>query len=125
MSDKLEKMFELREEFMEILSEALPESHPTEWPLDLADKKNQQFLRDVGTRGIEEIWEMMRELRNWKPHRQTNIQEFDRENFLEEFVDGLNYLFSVLIFSGFTADDLFRKYVEKDEVIRDRIKKGY
>jgi hypothetical protein len=124
-SDKLEEMFELRESFMRMLSESMPESHPSSWPLDLSDKKSQQFLRDVGTRGIEEIWEMMRELRNWKPHRQTDIQDFDRENFLEEFVDGLNYLFSVIIFAGFTAEDLHKAYVKKDEIIRKRIKSGY
>jgi dimeric dUTPase (all-alpha-NTP-PPase superfamily) len=40
-------------------------------------------------------------------------------------VDSFNYFFSLLIASGFTAEDLHRAYVDKDRVIHARIKKGY
>ena len=49
----------------------------------------------------------------------------DIKKFLEEMVDSFNYFFSLLLAAGFTAEDLHRAYVEKDNVIHARIKRGY
>ncbi len=123
-TDRLEEMFALREQFMVSLREAMPHSQPS-WPVDISDKKSQQYCRDLALKGVEEIFEALQHFKNWKPHRQTENAEFDREKFLEEVVDSFNYFFSLLIASGFTAEDLHRAYVEKDKVIHARIKKGY
>ena len=111
--DKLDKMFSLREGFMNKLKDNVPGSHP-EWPLDLCNKSDQQFCRDMALRGVEEMFEALQHLKNWKPHRVTEISGFDREKFLEEMVDAFNYFFSLLIMTGFSSDDLFREYTRKD-----------
>lgn len=124
MSDKLEKMFQLREEFMIMLKEKHSDEYPT-WPIDLSDKKSQQHTRDMALRGVEEMFEALQHLKNWKPHRTTEIREFDKGEFLEEVVDAFNYFFSVLVLTGVTADDLYKMYCYKDSVIHKRLKSGY
>ena len=41
--------------------------------------------------------EALQHLKNWKPHRDTQMNEFNREAFLEEMVDAFNYFLSVLV----------------------------
>lgn len=116
--DLLRDMFERRKTFMRALDGKAD-------PIDLSVKKNQRHLRDIALRGVEEVFEALQLLKNWKPHRKTEIPEFDREKFLEEWVDAFNYFFTVLILAGFEVDDLYDKYVWKDCVIHDRLKSGY
>lgn len=122
--DKLDAMFELRERFMEALNEKIPGATPTK-TLDLGKKKDQQICRDVALKGVEEMFEALQHLKNWKPHRVTEVSGFDREKFLEEMVDAFNYFFSLLIMTGFDSDDLFREYLRKDGVIHKRLIDGY
>ena len=124
MTDKLHSMFDLREEFMTRLKDNVPGSHP-EWPLDLSKKSDQQFCRDMALRGVEEMFEALQHLKNWKPHRITEVREFDRDEFLEEVVDAFNYFFSLVILTGFTADDLYDAYLKKDSIIHERLENGY
>ena len=119
MNDRLDEMFRLRVEFLKQLDE------DDDWPLDLTRKESQRHLRDLSIRGVEEVWEAIAHLRNWKPHRKTDIPDFDREKFLEEWIDALNYFFAALIKAGFTADEVFEMYVRKDQIIHDRLKSGY
>jgi len=123
--DKLDKMFELRESFMLRLKEANPEGASPTWPIDLLDKSSQQHVRDMALRGVEEMFEALQHLKNWKPHRMTEVSEFNTDLFLEEVVDAFNYFLSVLVLTGFSADDLFQAYEDKDFVIRERIDNGY
>ena len=124
MADKLDQMLELRESFMKALvnrnSNILPE-----WPVDVASKESQQVLRETVLKGVEEMFEALGHLKNWKPHRETEITDFDHEEFLEEFVDGMNYFFSVLVLLGHDAEDLFRVYRRKDKIIHERLREGY
>jgi len=100
-------------------------SYP-EFPLDMSKKESQQVCRDLALRGVEEMFEALAHLKNWKPHRTTEIkQELNRDEFLEEVVDALNYFFAMLIITGFDQDDLYDAYVKKDIVIRERLKNGY
>ena len=125
MDCNLEKMFELRNEFISEMRSARLGSYP-ELPLDLSKKKSQQFCRDLALRGVEEMFEALQHLKNWKPHRMTEFNEApDREEFLEEIVDALNYFFSLLIASGFNEEDLYESYVKKHKIIMNRLKEGY
>jgi dimeric dUTPase (all-alpha-NTP-PPase superfamily) len=124
MEDKLKKMFNLREEFMISLRKKFPISNPA-WPLDLSKKVEQQYCRDIALRGVEEMFEALQHLKNWKPHRETEDKKFDRDEFLEEVVDAFNYFFSLLILSGFDAEDLFEAYIKKDKIIHERLRDGY
>lgn len=122
--DSLKLLFELRESFMKTLVKNKPDSYP-KWPLNIEEKTSQQVLRDTALKGVEEMFEALQHLKNWKPHRDTEFLEFDREEFLEEFVDAFNYFLSVLVLVGVSDEEFLRAYIKKDEIIRDRILGGY
>ena len=122
--DRLKEIFTLREDFMRTLREGKPHTSPA-WPVDLSDKMAQQHIRDIALRGVEEMFEALQHLKNWKPHRTTEVKEFNKEEFLEEIVDAFNYFFSLLILVGFDDEDLFEAYKKKDAIIHARIGSGY
>jgi hypothetical protein len=122
---KLKEMFDLRLSFMKKMQEQIPESYP-EFPVDITKKASQQVCRDLALKGVEEMFEALQHLKNWKPHRQTDVsEELDREEFLEEVVDALNYFFAMLIVTGFDEEELFNAYLKKDKKIRERLDEGY
>ena len=123
-SDNLKDMFDLREKFMISLREKWPIANPS-WPLDLSKKREQQYCRDIALRGVEEMFEALQHLKNWKPHRETEITEFDREEFLEEVVDAFNYFLSLLVLTGFSSEDFYKMYVKKDKIIHERLNGDY
>ena len=122
--DKLDEMFRLRQDFMKSMKKSKPGIYP-EWPVDISEKASQQLLRDTALKGVEEMFEALGHLKNWKPHRTTEITEFDRDEFLEEIVDAFNYFFSILVLTGVTSDELYDTYVKKDDIIHKRLQTGY
>ncbi len=123
-TDKLESMFELRHEFMQLLCERFPGYYP-QWPVDVTKKESQILLRDVTLKGVEEMFEALQELKNAKSHRQTEVPHLDREAFLEEIVDAMKYFFTTLRLVGVTPEELHAAYVKKHEKICKRLKDGY
>ena len=123
-TDKLDEMFELREEFMQMLCERLPGYYP-QWPVDLSKKESQTLVRDVTLRGVEEMFEALQELKNAKPHRQTDVPHLDRDAFLEEIVDAMKYFYTTLKLVGVTPDELHAAYLRKHDKICRRLKDGY
>ena len=123
-NDNLSEIFQLREDFMKRLDNVKPGSYP-QWPLDITTKQSQQVLRETALKGIEEMFEALQHLKNWKPHRNTDMPEFDREEFLEEVVDSFNYFLSVLVLVGVTDSEFFDAYKKKDSIIRKRLTSGY
>jgi len=123
---KLKLMFEKRLEFIKEMKEEIPGSYP-EFPLDISKKESQQVCRDLALKGVEEMFEALQHLKNWKPHRKTDLSEeqFDHDEFLEEIVDAFNYFFAMLIVTGFDENDLFDAFLVKDNIIRKRLKDGY
>lgn len=123
---KLEIMFQKRLEFINEMKETIKGSYP-EFPLDMSKKESQQVCRDLALKGVEEMFEALQHLKNWKPHRQTDLSEsgIDRDEFLEEIVDAFNYFFAMLIVTGFNQEDLFDAFLVKDDIIRKRLKNGY
>ena len=124
MDDKLDRMFKKRRHFMAALKDKKPSEYP-DWPIDLSNKRDQQHVRDMALRGVEEMFEALQHLKNWKPHRDTEVHEFDREEFLEEVVDAFNYFMSVLVLTGVDSDELFKAYCRKDKIIHRRLGGGY
>ena len=122
--DKLEEMFKLREKFMHKIRDIKSTDYP-EWPINIADKKSQQHVRDMALRGVEEMFEALQHFKNWKPHREMEIPDFDRKAFLEEIVDAFNYFLSVLIMVGVSVDELFDAYIKKNDIIHKRLEGGY
>ena len=109
---------------MELIKNKFPDSYP-EWPIDLSSKQAQATCRETALKGVEEMFEALGHLKNWKPHRQTDIPEINREEFLEEIVDAFNYFFSLIILIGVDVEEFYKAFLKKDEIIRSRLKEGY
>ena len=125
MNCKLNNMFVKRLKFINMMKEMRPGSYP-DFPLDMSKKSSQQVCRDLALRGVEEMFEALQHLKNWKPHKLTECKdEIDKDAFLEEVVDALNYFFAMLIITGFDEEDLYEAYLKKDKIIRDRLCNGY
>jgi len=122
--DKLHQIFSLRNSFMEMIKDKFPDSYP-EWPVDLSSKQAQITCRETALKGVEEMFEALGHLKNWKPHRQTDMPEINREEFLEEIVDAFNYFFSLIILIGVDVEEFHEAFLKKDEIIRSRLKEGY
>jgi len=122
--DKLETLFQKRESFMHLIREKYPDSYK-DWPLNISEKSSQVLLRDTALKGVEEMFEALGHLKNWKPHRDTDMPEINREEFLEEIVDAFNYFFSLIILMGVDVDEFNTAFNKKDKVIRNRIKNNY
>jgi hypothetical protein len=123
--DRLSNIFKRREEFMHMLRAKFPNAYPVEWPVNLSNKDAQSNVRDIALKGVEEMFEALQHLKNWKDHRTTEMPEIDRDEFLEEVVDSFNYFFSLLILAGFNENDFFQMFEKKDKIIRDRLKGNY
>ena len=123
-TDRLTQIFELRQQFMKNLSETIPAAQPES--IDLTSKEGQKFLRDLALHGVEEMFEALQHLKNWKSHRQTDVGgSFNKDEFLEEMVDAFNYFFSLMIHLDIDADEFFNAYLNKDSIINNRLKNGY
>lgn len=118
------KMMELRERFMTDLAAKRP-AVLQKWPVEISKKESQQIVRDTVLKGVEEIFESLSHIRGWKPHRLTEINEFDKDAFLEEYVDAFNYFLSVLVILGVSEEEFFAAYIKKDKIIHDRLDKDY
>jgi NTP pyrophosphatase (non-canonical NTP hydrolase) len=124
MSDRLATIFKARKEFMSLLKKTIPEAMPDN--IDPTSKEGQKYLRDIALYGVEEMFEALQHLKNWKAHRKTDVgDEFNREEFLEEMVDAYNYFFSLMIHLGIDEDEFYEAYFKKHSIIKDRLKNGY
>ena len=123
---KLKDMFDLRKSFIQRIQIERPGSYPVPVPLEnLSEKRSQQVCRDLALRGVEEMFEALQHLKNWKPHKITEDKEFNKEEFLEEIVDVFNYFMALLIVVDVDEEKLFKAYLKKDKKIRKRLDEGY
>ena len=124
MDNKLENMFTTREAFMRTICDKYPSSYPS-WPVDVTKKRSQKALRETALKGVEEMFEALQELKNWKTHKKKGSSDFNRDAFLEEMVDAFNYFFAMFIMLGVTPDELYDAYMSKNEKIHSRLIDGY
>lgn len=123
--DTFKKMYEMQEAFMKALQDSSGIENFPDWPLDLSQKKSQQLCKSLAYDSTHELHEAITILKNSKPHRKTDVSEFDYEGFKEELVDAFKFYLEILIFAGISPDDFFEAYLKKDAVIHERIKNGY
>jgi hypothetical protein len=112
-------MFEARRSFMTALESKRPGSYPPDG--DLASPEFQRVVRDITLRGVEEVFEALQHLKGWKTHRAPTSDEVNREAFLEEVVDAINYFLALVIMTGIDADEFLESFYRKDGIIRDRL----
>lgn len=124
MNDKLEQMFKMQDAFMRRLAKHQPD-FPRDWPLDLTQKMNQVECKNLVGDITLELAEVVKELKNSKKHRQTEMKELDRPKLVEEAVDAFKFFLELLIFMGVTPDEFFDAYCKKDDVIHARLDEKY
>lgn len=118
----LDKMFEQQRRFMNMLCEH--RDHPA-FPVDMMTKAGQKIVKDTAHECMHELFEAVHLLKNSKKHRKTNVDDFDRDHFLEELADTLHYFIGVCQLAGITVDELYCAYVKKGTVNVSRILEGY
>ena len=118
--DRLDDIFTLREEFMGLINDKIPGAYPESWPVDLSVKSNQKAIREFAFRGMEELFEALLHLKNWKDHR-SGEGTFDRDEFLEEMIDAYKYFTAILVLMGVDGDEFFSAYVSKHNKICNRL----
>ena len=123
--DKLDEVFRMQEAFMHVLQKRDGTDVMPAWPVDLTKKSSQQLCKSLAFDSMGELFEAVQHLKNSKPHRKTEIKEFDRESFKEELIDAFKYFLELLIFAGVTPTEFFEAYVKKDAVIHKRVTGGY
>lgn len=123
-TDRLNEIFLKREAFMHLIKEKYKDAYPS-WPVDISDKSSQVLLRETALKGVEEMFEALGHLKNWKPHRETEVPEINREEFLEEIVDAFNYFYSLIILMGVDVEEFYNAFNKKDDIIKNRLIKGY
>lgn len=115
---KLDAMFRQQSEFMELLK---LHRKFTDWPVDITTKAGQQACRDASLGGIEEWFEALKHLKNWKSHRVSDVNQVDRAAFLLEMCDSLHYFIEVLLLAGISEDELYDAYMKKGDINKQRI----
>lgn len=118
----LNKMFEQQKNFMLLLKKhrGFPD-----WPIDIKSKAGQKLCREIVFSSVEEYFEALQHLKNWKSHRVTEIKKIQKDKFLEELCDMLHYFIELLIVVGIEPHELYDAYMEKGKINEDRIKGNY
>jgi dimeric dUTPase (all-alpha-NTP-PPase superfamily) len=65
-----------------------------------------------------ELGEVLNEI-PWKAHRKSN-DVCDEEHVREELIDCLKFLLNLCIIWGMTEDDIYKQFVEKSKIVRER-----
>ena len=84
------------------------------------EKEKQKVLKEFIINLGEEIGEFSRLVLK-KNHR--DFVEPDRELVLEEYIDILKYVLGLTNIYGFSIDEIFRKFWEKSEIVRNKYEK--
>ena len=121
MADKLDKVFLKQQEFMSMLREhdRLPE-----YPVDLTTKPGQRIVKETAFNMLEELMEASFTLKN-RMHRLTDAKELDFDHFREEIGDTFAYFIEVCILCGISSQDLYDEYSRKNQIVKERLSKGY
>ncbi len=121
MEDKLDRMFQLQKEFMELL--VLNDKMP-EYPVDMTSKPGQRLIKETMFNMCEELFEASFTLKN-RTHRMTDARLIDMDHYREELGDAFAYFMEVLILSGVSPEELFIEYVRKNAIVKQRLENGY
>ena len=119
--DMLENIF-ARQQELEDQYESIEAANgfPRPTSRDIDDPRLQWYLKDAAYRAIEELSEATNCLKN-KPWKVTPVLT-DRQHYLEELADFLHFTVRYFIYSGLTAEDVYKLYFKKSEVNKFRQK---
>ena len=111
--DKMDKMFAMQKSLNErigVFTDRLDEADQIRWILNYARALSQE-LAEL-TDSVPWKW--------W-----AKYQKFDKQNAQVEVVDLFHFLISIAQTLGMSADDVFSKYMKKNQVNFQRQESGY
>lgn len=113
MTDKLNDIFERQRKFMIMLGNDLNRPHFT---------IDQRQINDLVLATHVELTEFLNEFhwKYWKQNGHTNVEQAKGE-----LIDVLHFIFELAILIGMTPEDLYFRYVKKNEINIERQDKGY
>jgi dimeric dUTPase (all-alpha-NTP-PPase superfamily) len=112
--DMLDHMLELQEEYQQYMYGAKPK--------DLALNAKIDAFKTMFIALVCELVETMDEV-GWKPWATSRY--INTEKAKGEVVDQLHFVFNEALLLGMSADELYKKYIEKQERNRERQRDGY
>lgn len=112
-TDKLNDIFERQRKFMIMLGNDLSIS---------ANEVDQRFINDLTLAAIKEMTEFLDEFpwKTWKKNQSLNVDKAK-----DELIDVLHFIFELAILLDMTPDELYSRYVKKNEINIERQNKGY
>ncbi|MBD3236968.1 MAG: dUTPase [Candidatus Eisenbacteria bacterium] len=119
--DKLEKIFELQRELNRFTFEKNELVGFDEIPRERG--LQNLWLRNYALAMTQEIAELV-DSTNWKWWR-TKVDLFDEQNLKVELVDILHFWVSACQVMGLSAEDVFRMYMQKNQINAKRQESGY
>jgi phosphoribosyl-ATP pyrophosphohydrolase len=88
---------------------------------DINSKEFRQYFDYMFHKMIEEYFEAIMVFKFKKHNDDSDI--FDREQFLEEMIDGWHFFMNLMILLNITYDEFYEKYLEKNYKNHKRINK--
>ena len=116
--DKLKEIFKIQKEFTERF---FNDKHGLSIEDIIKDKElkikwNKEYVLALS----KEVYEVLDEI-DWKMHTSKKTEDVN-DNVLEECVDVLKYLFGIIQLNGFNVDDLYKKFMDKSNVVEAKFK---
>ena len=92
-------------------------------------KHRQEFINITVLACLDELSEILRETA-WKNPKYIaggwkKTQKFKLENYKEEIIDLWHFLINLSISAGLSSDDLFKRFLNKNEENHERQNKNY
>ncbi len=116
MEDKFERMFEEQKKLNSYISDSQKKQ---ESGYDFSEK---EWIDKITTAIIEEAMEI-KEHSNWKWWKKP--RDIGKEDLKEELADLLHFWLSLCLKLGFTPEEMFEKYMEKNRKNMERQDNGY
>lgn len=111
--DSLIQMFNKQKEFQKLLT-------GIELP-----KVNYTQLNYTMTALIAELGEVLQADKNWKNWKRTKDLNVDRDALLDEVVDVFHFVINMALYLGYDAQDVIKKFDEKNAVNFERQNNNY
>jgi len=114
--DKLEEIYLIQKDFTKKFfnSQGLDINDLAEDKEELV-KWNKEYILAL----IVEATEVLNEV-DWKMHKKMDLATDARDRLLEESVDVLKFLLGLMIFNGFTCEDIYQKFKSKSLAVVEK-----
>lgn len=121
-ANKLEVMMEMQKKFQENIGFNFEEMTP---------KEKSAYIKEMHLWVVDEMSEGLHELKyakGWSKKYDSWTEEETKlrdDNFKDEMVDAFHFFMNILIATGMDANELYERYLNKNEINIERQNTGY